>query len=1283
MRLFSLLFLIVFSTIFTSPMAAQDKLVRELNIRKTLSPVSDRNVILSKPNQAELKALGLRKEGNATFFRIDPVVIHDIIQEHPDLLRLKIPYGIDGAEFEVVLYNKNPYVDNAIVRTSDGSKYQMTNGAYYRGVIEGEEKSLVALSFFEGEMSGIVSSIDKGQYDIGKTDKAGIHVSYDSQTLPFKNNFKCGTKDEQSSMMDNIENELETRDAGDCVKIFMEASYKIYQNKGSVANVETFINGFFNVVATLYDNEDVPVAISEIFVWTTQDPFPTNDSGDALDFYTDYRTSFNGDLAHLLAKTNNGNGGIAWLNALCNNSIKYSYADINMTYSNFPNYSWTVEVVTHELGHNIGSSHTQSCSWPGGAIDNCYETEGSCGPGPAPVNGGTIMSYCHLTNYGINFANGFGPLPGNKIRERIIAKQCLGVCGPQCPTFVITGAPIPLSCFGVNNGSILLNAPTVGQAPYTYLWSNGATSKDIYDLAPGTYNVTITDANNCPGTQSFIITAPSLLTSNGDQSDITCFGLNNGTISLNTNGGTPNYSYLWSNGMVTSNIANLAPGNYFVTITDTKNCSLEQNFLIQQPTPLIINESIGNITCFAENDGLISVIGTGGTGGIFYAWNTGANGNFINNLGAGSYSVTITDANQCESTESYLLSEPSILTAAVVTTPATSTLVADGTAEAFVSGGTPNYSYSWSNGASTSKITNLAVGSYSVTITDSHDCETIQYFIIDAPDCQLTANLVSQPVTCAGGNNGSATANISNPVGSVNYTWSNGMTNQTISNLSVGTYSVTITDNACSVIKTVVVNSPAPILVTSSFTAPACNIPNGSISVNAAGGVGNYSYQWSNGSTNQNLNSIPAGTYTVTITDQNQCSTTFTQNLIAIDNVAPIMSVNNAIVYLNENGQGDLNSFSTNYFFTDNCGLSSIIYNDNSYDCSDLGNNISTMATATDMSGNTGSGVISILVLDTISPVVICPGNLKQGICQGPPVWDDITYSDNCSIQGITQVSGFVLGTIFPLGVTTNTFVITDNSGNETTCSFDVTITAGLSLSLKLKDMACNNVPNGSAEVDVNNITPPYQINWSTGETTPKIINLGEGSYSVTVTDGNNCSFTDVFNIVNPLPISMTVVNIINATSSGASDGAIEIQVTGGNPGYVYEWTKDNVIVSTEKDPKGLAAGIYKVVIRDKNGCTVIGVEITVGIALSSNHWTLDPLFIYPNPANSTININSKSLKDCVITIYDVLGRKMDVPMNAGKDKHSIDVDNLSNGTYIIRVEKNDQWFVSKVVISH
>jgi hypothetical protein len=321
--------------------------------------------------------------------------------------------------------------------------------------------------------------------------------------------------------------------------------------------------------------------------------------------------------------------------------------------------------------------------------------------------------------------------------------------------------------------------------------------------------------------------------------------------------------------------------------------------------------------------------------------------------------------------------------------------------------------------------------------------------------------------------------------------------------------------------------------------------------------------------------------------------------------------------------------------------------------------------------------------VDTLHPQVVCPGPVKQGLCQGAPVWDDITYTDNCSIQGIVQTAGFPLGTVFPLGVTTNIFVITDNSGNATQCVFDVTITEGLVLDLKLKDMACNNVANGTAEIDVTNITAPYQIMWSNGETTASIINLAEGSYSVTVTDGNNCTFSEVFIINNPPPIEMSVVSILDASAAGAEDGAIEISVTGGNPTYTYEWTKDNIIVSTEKDPKKLIAGIYKVVIRDKNGCVLIGAEITVGISLSSNHWTLDPLFIYPNPATAHIYVKSRDLKDCVISMYDVLGRKMNIPMNLEKERLVLNTDLLANGTYIIRIEKNDQWFVSKVIINH
>jgi hypothetical protein len=201
----------------------------------------------------------------------------------------------------------------------------------------------------------------------------------------------------------------------------------MFLDKGSsTINVVNYVSGIYNQVVILYANETITTLISEIFVWTSADPYiGLSGSSAHLNDFRVNRPVIDGDLGHLLSTKSINVGGIAYVDVLCNNAYRYAFSNIDNTYSNFPTYSWTVMVVTHEMGHNLGSPHTQNCGWVGGALDNCYTTEGGCPPGPAPTTGGTIMSYCHLASYGINFNNGFGTQPGDLIRLRVNAANCI------------------------------------------------------------------------------------------------------------------------------------------------------------------------------------------------------------------------------------------------------------------------------------------------------------------------------------------------------------------------------------------------------------------------------------------------------------------------------------------------------------------------------------------------------------------------------------------------------------------------------------------------------------------------------------------------------------------------------------------------------------------------------------------------------------------------------------------------------------------------------------------
>lgn len=397
------------------------------------------------------------------------------------------------------------------VKTSDGlqTKSNIKN-RHYRGVVSGDKNSVVSLSFLENEIMGIIST-SEGNFNLVYDSESKIHFLYNHKNLVKKNDFKCTTRGygdvlyEKQMLLDKaITMDYPLSTEGKCVHVYFETEVDIFSNRGSVGAVESLIAGIFNQVSTLYFNEGINVMISEIFVWTTADPYTDGEPGsgtdieDLLNQFGAFRTSFDGDIGQLLTFRNIG-GGIAWVNGLCDPNIdqRLSVSGISAFSNPVPIYSETVEIITHELGHLLGSRHTHDCVWNGNntAIDGCDTPVGGC-PTPAiPVEGGTIMSYCHLTWAGINFNNGFGLQPGNAIRDKVATASCLCTCCPYitgadliCSTETYTAHNIPTGAtvtWATSEPSILTINSSTGVATATGPYARGKVV--ISATYPGNY----------------------------------------------------------------------------------------------------------------------------------------------------------------------------------------------------------------------------------------------------------------------------------------------------------------------------------------------------------------------------------------------------------------------------------------------------------------------------------------------------------------------------------------------------------------------------------------------------------------------------------------------------------------------------------------------------------------------------------------------------------------------------------------------------------------------------
>lgn len=380
-----------------------------------------------------------------TVMKLNTNEIQRIASERPEALEMDFPF--EGRTITVELVKNNFFTHDFKVNTDKGYT-NYTPGVYYHGIVKGDNSSIVAISFFENDVVGVTSIENVGNIVIGKAKNSADFVSYNDHKLKSSNPFSC-------SADELVENQKMTADSYDpktmtapmtenCVRIYYEAGFGPYTQNGSNTTTTTnWVTAMHNNISTLYANDGITVSLSEVFVWTTTDPF-TGSPSNILNQFRATRTTFNGDVAQLLR--NPATTSIAWVNALCT-TYKYSYSGVNFAYNDVPTYSWNIEAMTHEIGHNLGSPHTHACNWNGNntAIDGCGPASGN-GEGceaPLPTGGGTIMSYCHLVNgVGINFTKGFGEQPGALIRNTVNSKGCLGTnCVTSC-ALTISGLTI-------------------------------------------------------------------------------------------------------------------------------------------------------------------------------------------------------------------------------------------------------------------------------------------------------------------------------------------------------------------------------------------------------------------------------------------------------------------------------------------------------------------------------------------------------------------------------------------------------------------------------------------------------------------------------------------------------------------------------------------------------------------------------------------------------------------------------------------------------------------------
>jgi gliding motility-associated-like protein len=942
--------------------------------------------------------------------------------------------------------------------------------------------------------------------------------------------------------------------------------------------------------------------------------------------YTATVTDFKG-CSNIISDTINENTAIALtvdsIPALCNTSADgsaivvatggtgtYTYlwdaaagSQLTATASNVAAGTYTVTVTdsdgcSNTITATVTSPSAMSSSMTSTAVFCDNSTDGTA---TITVTGGTATYTYNWANSNDNSATADSLGVGFQAVTVTDANGCqwadsVQVMGPTPISIALT--PTTVTCFGNADGAVS-STVSGGAGGYTYAWNNSvATTANLTNISGGNYIVTVTDANGCFDTASTIVLEPVSLIITLDSTDVSCFNGSDGSTTVTASGGTMPFVYFWSpSNQSTPTATNVSAGWHTVTVTDAVGCSAVDSIFVNQPaTGVTTTTSFTPLVCNGDGSGTATVTAIGGSGNYTYAWNTTPVQTTATATGlqAGSYTIVVTDINGCDYTDAATVTEPTPVVTAITMTPASCNGYNDGTATTTPAGGMGNYTYAWSTTPTQtdSIATNLVAGSYTVTVTDANGCTTTNTVTVTEPN-GMTLTMSTTPVTCNSGNDGTTTVAVTGGTGTYSYAWSAFANDaSTATGLMAGWHTVTVTDvNGCLKVDSIEVLEPDTLTVTLTGTDVSCfGGSDGAANAIPVGGLGAYTYAWSTTPTQalQGATGLVTGTYTVTVTDGNGCTAT---GSVFIGQPADGVTTTMSATSVNCNGGSD--------------GTATVSAIGGAGNYTYLWNNTQTGATATGLQAGTytvtitdqnGCFVTDQVTVSEPSAITVIVGQTSTSCFGGsdgratvaasggvPDANGGYTYVWNSSP---VQTGSTAVGLN---GGQTYTVTVTDENGCTAISSVVISQPTQIQLNTTQTNISCNGFSDGTATVNAGGGTPGYTYLWdanASSQTTSTASNLAIGTYTVTVTDVNNCTEEISVTITEPSPLAITSITD-DVICKGASTGSVKILAAGGTPWYSFQWDA-NAGNQTGNELENLAAGNYTVTMTDANGCQIV-----------------------------------------------------------------------------------------------